>query len=110
MSNEEDAVAQPHNVTENPPPGNATSEPDVPPPVAPDAPLPAADPPVPDIEMASEEPAMEQTPSASEGPLDRALNVADALTYLDSVKVQFQDRPDVYNHFLDIMKDFKSQR
>jgi len=32
----------------------------------------------------------------------------DALSYLDQVKVQFSDRPDVYNQFLDIMKDFKS--
>ncbi|KIK97291.1 hypothetical protein PAXRUDRAFT_825100 [Paxillus rubicundulus Ve08.2h10] len=40
---------------------------------------------------------------------ERPLNVADALGYLDAVKVQFQDQPDVYNHFLDIMKDFKSQ-
>ncbi|KAL6304795.1 hypothetical protein BKA93DRAFT_817270 [Sparassis latifolia] len=40
---------------------------------------------------------------------DRPLNVTDALSYLDAVKVQFQDKPDVYNHFLDIMKDFKSQ-
>lgn len=39
----------------------------------------------------------------------RALNVTDALSYLDAVKVQFQEKPDVYNHFLDIMKDFKSQ-
>jgi len=37
------------------------------------------------------------------------LNVTDALSYLDAVKVQFQEQPDVYNHFLDIMKDFKSQ-
>jgi paired amphipathic helix protein Sin3a len=34
------------------------------------------------------------------------LNVA--LSYLDQVKVQFADHPDVYNRFLDIMKDFKS--
>ena len=33
----------------------------------------------------------------------------DALTYLDQVKVRFQDQPEVYNKFLDIMKDFKSQ-
>ena len=50
---------------------------------------------------------------SSGGPRDadyaRPLNVTDALTYLDAVKVQFQDKPDVYNHFLDIMKDFKSQ-
>jgi paired amphipathic helix protein Sin3a len=39
----------------------------------------------------------------------RPLNVKDALSYLDQVKVQFQSQPDVYNHFLDIMKDFKSQ-
>ncbi|KAF9998622.1 Transcriptional regulatory protein sin3 [Entomortierella chlamydospora] len=39
----------------------------------------------------------------------RPLNVRDALSYLDQVKVQFQDQPDVYNRFLDIMKDFKSQ-
>lgn len=42
-------------------------------------------------------------------PLDRPLNVTDALSYLDAVKVQFQDQPDVYNRFLDIMKEFKSQ-
>lgn len=37
----------------------------------------------------------------------RPLNVTDALSYLDAVKVQFHDKPEVYNHFLDIMKDFK---
>ena len=35
--------------------------------------------------------------------------VQDALSYLDQVKVRFVDHPDVYNRFLDIMKDFKSQ-
>ncbi|CAG8503876.1 11727_t:CDS:10 [Diversispora eburnea] len=39
----------------------------------------------------------------------QALNVKDALSYLDQVKVQFSEQPEVYNHFLDIMKDFKSQ-
>lgn len=33
----------------------------------------------------------------------------DALTYLDQVKVQFADQPEVYNKFLDIMKEFKGQ-
>ncbi|KAL8670693.1 MAG: hypothetical protein Q9168_004781 [Polycauliona sp. 1 TL-2023] len=33
----------------------------------------------------------------------------DALSYLDQVKVRFVEHPDVYNRFLDIMKDFKSQ-
>jgi paired amphipathic helix protein Sin3a len=32
----------------------------------------------------------------------------DALSYLDQVKVQFANEPNVYNNFLDIMKDFKS--
>ncbi|THV01430.1 hypothetical protein K435DRAFT_655423 [Dendrothele bispora CBS 962.96] len=40
----------------------------------------------------------------------RPLNVTDALSYLDAVKIQFQDKPEVYNKFLDIMKDFKSQQ
>ncbi|KAI7902789.1 Sin3 family co-repressor-domain-containing protein [Cokeromyces recurvatus] len=39
----------------------------------------------------------------------RPLNVTDALTYLDQVKTCFADQPIVYNKFLDIMKDFKSQ-
>jgi paired amphipathic helix protein Sin3a len=32
----------------------------------------------------------------------------DALSYLDQVKGQFSQHPDVYNRFLDIMKEFKS--
>jgi paired amphipathic helix protein Sin3a len=39
----------------------------------------------------------------------RTYRPKDALSYLDQVKVQFADQPDVYNRFLDIMKDFKSQ-
>lgn len=39
----------------------------------------------------------------------RPLNVKDALSYLDQVKVRFSDQPEVYNRFLDIMKEFKSQ-
>ena len=58
------------------------------------------------------------TPSSSElmsqqlslQDMSRPLNVTDALGYLDAVKSQFQDKPDVYNQFLDIMKDFKSHR
>ncbi|VDO65515.1 unnamed protein product [Heligmosomoides polygyrus] len=37
------------------------------------------------------------------------LQVEDALSYLDQVKTQFADQPNVYTQFLDIMKDFKSQ-
>ena len=43
-------------------------------------------------------------------PHDRPLNVTDALTYLDEVKIQFKDQPDVYNQFLDIMKEFKNEQ
>ena len=37
------------------------------------------------------------------------LKVEDALSYLDKVKLQFSNQPEVYNKFLDIMKEFKSQ-
>ena len=37
------------------------------------------------------------------------LKVEDALSYLDQVKLQFGNLPQVYNDFLDIMKEFKSQ-
>jgi paired amphipathic helix protein Sin3a len=37
------------------------------------------------------------------------LKVEDALSYLDQVKFQFDRQPEVYNQFLDIMKEFKSQ-
>ncbi|ORX55361.1 hypothetical protein BCR36DRAFT_581393 [Piromyces finnis] len=39
----------------------------------------------------------------------RPLNVKDALVYLDQVKEQFNNSPQVYNQFLDIMKEFKSE-
>ncbi|KAK6620163.1 hypothetical protein RUM44_006564 [Polyplax serrata] len=37
------------------------------------------------------------------------LKVEDALSYLDQVKLKFGSEPQVYNDFLDIMKEFKSQ-
>jgi paired amphipathic helix protein Sin3a len=39
----------------------------------------------------------------------RGLRVEDALLYLDDVKREFRGRPHVYNEFLGIMKNFKSQ-
>ncbi|KAG6845379.1 hypothetical protein H0H87_010488, partial [Tephrocybe sp. NHM501043] len=50
-----------------------------------------------------------EAPKSSPPEAGRPLNVTDALSYLDAVKVQFNDKPEVYNRFLDIMKDFKSQ-
>ncbi|MFT7818927.1 paired amphipathic helix protein Sin3b [Arapaima gigas] len=37
------------------------------------------------------------------------LRVEDALSYLDQVKIRFGNDPGIYNKFLDIMKEFKSQ-
>ena len=51
-------------------------------------------------------PSLENPPPHPSG--ERSLNVTDALSYLDNVKQQFSDQPDVYNKFLDIMKEFKS--
>ena len=39
----------------------------------------------------------------------RELRVEDALMYLDQVKMEFGDFPQIYNEFLEIMKTFKSQ-
>uniref|UniRef100_A0A3Q1J5Z5 Paired amphipathic helix protein Sin3b n=1 Tax=Anabas testudineus TaxID=64144 RepID=A0A3Q1J5Z5_ANATE len=36
-------------------------------------------------------------------------SVEDALSYLDQVKIRFANDPGIYNKFLDIMKEFKSQ-
>ena len=36
--------------------------------------------------------------------------VEDALLYLDQVKAEFGDEPEIYNEFLEIMKSFKSSR
>ncbi|KAG8778936.1 Transcriptional regulatory protein sin3 [Ceratobasidium sp. 428] len=53
-------------------------------------------------------PVLAEIPTPS-SPGSRPLNVKDALSFLEMLKVKFQDKPDVYNHFLDIMKDFKFQ-
>ncbi|XP_042006838.1 paired amphipathic helix protein Sin3-like 3 isoform X1 [Salvia splendens] len=38
------------------------------------------------------------------------LQTTDALSYLKVVKEKFQDKGDLYNEFLDVMKEFKAQR
>ena len=35
--------------------------------------------------------------------------MGDALLYLDQVKIEFSEKPEIYNEFLDIMKNFKAQ-
>ncbi|CCO30120.1 Transcriptional regulatory protein SIN3 [Rhizoctonia solani AG-1 IB] len=42
-------------------------------------------------------------------PGSRSLNVMDAMTYLETIKVEFQHKPDVYDRFMDIMRDFRSE-
>lgn len=50
-------------------------------------------------------PQQQQSPSSN----FQRLKVEDALSYLDLVKYKFGSKPQVYNDFLDIMKEFKSQ-
>lgn len=52
----------------------------------------------------SQETPQQQSPSSFQ-----KLKVEDALSYLDLVKFKFGSTPQVYNDFLDIMKEFKSQ-
>lgn len=67
----------------------------------------------PDMKLHSSKPGTplpQQPDPAIASEVGRPLNGADALSYLDAVKVQFADRPEVYNQFLDILKDFKNQK
>lgn len=49
------------------------------------------------------------SPAATGQQQFQRLKVEDALSYLDQVKYKFGNQPQVYNDFLDIMKEFKSQ-
>ncbi|KAK7470661.1 hypothetical protein VKT23_002083 [Stygiomarasmius scandens] len=40
----------------------------------------------------------------------QSVNVTVALNYLDAVQTTFQDQPDVYGRFVDIMKEFKNRQ
>ena len=51
-----------------------------------------------------------ETRTMSSSYIYHPLNVDDALKFLDVIKVRFQERPVVYNAFLDVMKDFKMGR
>ncbi|KAJ2968924.1 hypothetical protein NUW58_g10111 [Xylaria curta] len=63
------------------------------------------------VAMATSNPPVPAGSAGTNGALQQGQQpiLNDALSYLDQVKVQFADQPDVYNKFLDIMKDFKSQ-
>lgn len=47
---------------------------------------------------------------AQKASADDALRKQDALTYLRELKERLKDRKDTYDEFLEIMKEFKSQR
>lgn len=55
----------------------------------------------------AQQPSQSNCPSGQEK--FQRLKVEDALSYLDQVKYKFGNQPQVYNDFLDIMKEFKSQ-
>ncbi|KFY17488.1 hypothetical protein V492_00642 [Pseudogymnoascus sp. VKM F-4246] len=40
---------------------------------------------------------------------ERQVTMSEAVSYLDQVKAQFIDQPDIYNTFINILKDFNSQ-
>ncbi|KAJ7187779.1 hypothetical protein C8R46DRAFT_1340730 [Mycena filopes] len=42
-------------------------------------------------------------------PRDPPLNISGALSYLDAIRNQFRNQPDVYNDFLDLMQEFKTE-
>lgn len=50
------------------------------------------------------------TGGGSGGGATQKLTTNDALSYLKEVKDIFQDEREKYDKFLDVMKDFKSQR
>ncbi|KAI5475528.1 paired amphipathic helix protein Sin3a [Pseudohyphozyma bogoriensis] len=81
-----------------------------PPPAA--AAQPSRYPPLPQPATLSAATTAASTPAPAPAPAThpfRPLNVRDALSYLDRVKVTFQDQAEVYDRFLEIMKSFKSQ-
>ncbi|XP_054475157.1 paired amphipathic helix protein Sin3a-like [Anoplopoma fimbria] len=65
----------------------------------------------PEMSVRSQQRRLTGNPKAlAQGQQSKRLKVEDALSYLDQVKLQFGNQPQVYNDFLDIMKEFKSQR
>lgn len=94
-------------VEEAPPPAAPAPEPMAPPAAVPvQNPPPPAEATAPPRAIAAAAP---QKPDAGGGGGMKELRVEDALLYLDDVKREFGDRPRIYNEFLSIMKNFKSQ-
>lgn len=49
-----------------------------------------------------------QQPPPPAAPVPPKMELHDAFAYLDRVKAEFADQPDVYNRFLQIMREFKA--
>ncbi|KAJ3648743.1 hypothetical protein Zmor_020522 [Zophobas morio] len=64
--------------------------------------------PMQELQQQQQQPPQSQQQQSPGGNFQR-LKVEDALSYLDLVKFKFGSKPQVYNDFLDIMKEFKSQ-
>ena len=62
------------------------------------------------LRSASQNAATLQSMAGGDPQGERQFNVSDAISYMINMKNTFQERPDVYNPFLDIIKDFKSQQ
>jgi paired amphipathic helix protein Sin3a len=102
--------ANPPRISPSPPPSPSPPQQELgwlPPPDQP-GPLSATSPPL-GLPVSNAAPVVLPAPENQNGATDRQLEVIDALGYLDAVKIQFHDRPEVYSVFLDIMKDFKGQ-
>ena len=51
-----------------------------------------------------------QTSREQQGAKVQPFSVTDAISYVNSVKLQFAEQPEVYDKFLDVLKDFRNQR
>ena len=51
-----------------------------------------------------------QTSPEQQSGKSQPFSVTDAISYVNSVKLQFAEQPEVYDKFLDGLKDFRNQR
>lgn len=48
--------------------------------------------------------------SVASGSTTQSMQLNDAFAYLDRVRAEFADQPEIYNKFLQVMREFKSNR
>lgn len=49
-------------------------------------------------------------PATATTPTTQSMQLNDAFAYLDRVRAEFADQPEIYNKFLQVMREFKSNR